>query len=317
MTFDEQAIECRKLTKTYGDTEAVMRLDLDVARGEVFGLLGPNGAGKTTTIMMLLGLTEPTSGSVRVLGLDPTRQALEAKRRIGYLPDSVGFYGDMTARQNLEYTARLNHLSRREGRQQVDELLEVVGLTERAADPVEAFSHGMNQRLGIADALVKSPEVLILDEPTMGLDPKAADEVLAMIQRLAADRHVTVLLSSHQLTQVQTICHRVGIFVRGRLVASGTIDELAASHGGRVTIEVGVAEPQDAASHLRQVEGVVDVEPYDGGWLVGAQHDVRNAVAGQLRSAGMTPIHLRQRPEELAHIYRRYFTEGSDVVATG
>jgi ABC-2 type transport system ATP-binding protein len=302
------AIACRNLTKVYGSTTAVSGLNLTVNRGEIFGLLGPNGAGKTTTILMLLGLTEPTRGTVSVIGLNPTRQALEVKRRVGYLPDAVGFYPTLSGRQNLRYTARLNGLGRAQAAERIDQVLDLVGLTSRAGDRVSTYSRGMIQRLGIADALVKDPQVLILDEPTVGLDPQAADQVLDTITALSAERNVTVLLSSHLLTQVQAICHRIGIFVRGSLVAAGSIDELAAAHGGRVTIEVQVlgGDPSDI---LRRLEDVVDVRPDGERYLVGAQRDVREQIAQQLGRAGFVTVHLRQRPEELGTIYRRYFDE--------
>ncbi len=312
------AIQCRNLTKQYGSTTAVGGLTLSVDRGEIFGLLGPNGAGKTTTILMLLGLTEPTSGTVRVLGLDPARDALGVKSRVGYLPDAVGFYTSMTARQNLRYTARLNGLRGAEAESRIDDVLHLVGLTSRANDRVGAYSRGMGQRLGIADALIKRPDVLILDEPTVGLDPRAADQVLETISGLASDQNVTVLLSSHLLTQVQAVCHRIGIFVRGSLVAAGTIDDLAASHGGRISIEVAV-RGGDAAEVLRRIRGVVDVQPESfggvAGYLVGAQSDVRQEISRALGQAGFVTIHLRQRPEELGRIYRQYFSEADHDAA--
>ncbi|MEA2518679.1 MAG: type transport system ATP-binding protein, partial [Chloroflexota bacterium] len=159
-------IRTRGLTKEYGDLVAVDHLDLEVQAGEIFGLLGQNGAGKTTTILMLLGLTEPTAGQARVVGLDPARHPLEVKRRVGYLPDAVGFYGDMSGRDNLRYTARLNRIPRAEADPAIDLALEQVGLAARADSPTDTYSRGMLQRLGIADALIKDPDVLILDEPT-------------------------------------------------------------------------------------------------------------------------------------------------------
>ncbi|RIQ25077.1 ABC transporter ATP-binding protein [Jiangella rhizosphaerae] len=311
------AIWTEGLTKRYGDLTAVDRLDLRIEPGEVFGLLGPNGAGKTTTILMLLGLSEPTGGLVRVAGLDPTRQPLEVKRRIGYVPDSVGFYGGMTGRWNLRYTAALNGLDRATAEERIERLVDEVGLADRADDKVRVYSRGMRQRLGIADALIKDPDVLILDEPTIGLDPHGADQVLGLVRRLAAERGVAVLLTSHLLGQVQAVCGRIGIFVRGRMVACGTVDELAAGHGGRLVVEVEVAGPADAdvAALLRDVPDVVDVRREGTMWLVGAQRDVRLEIAERLREAGVTVVHLRRRAEELGRIYRRYFAvEGSDDI---
>ncbi len=307
---DVPAIWTRQLTKKYGDLVAVDRLNLQIAPGEIFGLLGPNGAGKTTTILMLLGLSEPTSGDVRVVGVDPTRNPLEVKRKVGYVPDSVGFYGHLTGRENLQYTAALNGLDGGAARERIDALLEDVGLSERGDDPVRVYSRGMRQRLGIADALVKSPSVLILDEPTVGLDPRGAEQVLELVERLARERGVAIMLSSHLLGQVQAICSRIGIFVKGRMVASGTVDELAADHGGRLVIEVAVSPPDaDVAAALDGVEDVVQVQRDGELWLVGAQRDVRAEVATRLAERGLTVLHLRQRTEELAAIYRRYFAE--------
>lgn len=313
MTESAPAIWTHGLTKRYGDNVAVNKLDLAVPPGEVFGLLGPNGAGKTTTILMLLGLSEPTAGRVRVVGLDPTRSALDVKRRVGYVPDSVGFYNHLTGRENLQYTAALNGLDGTAGEQRSSTLLEEVGLAERADEPVRVYSRGMKQRLGIADALIKNPDVLILDEPTVGLDPRGADHVLELVTRLATERGVAVLLSSHLLAQVQAICGRIGIFVRGTMVASGTVDELAAEHGGRMTVEVEVAEDDaDLRQVLEGVPEVVQVDRNGDRWLVGVQHDIRRELASRLATASFTVVHLQQRTEELGEIYRRYFREEGD-----
>ncbi len=224
-------VETIDLTKRYGQIVAVDGLTMKVMPGEIYGLLGPNGAGKTTMILMLLGLTEPTSGTARVIGLDPARNALEVKRRVGYLPDAVGFYGRLTGRENLRYTAELNGIPRDEAEPLIAELLERVGLTHAADRPAGGYSRGMLQRLGIADALVKDPAVLILDEPTTAIDPAGVQELLALIRALVAERGVGVLLSSHLLAQVERLCDRVGIFWKGRLLAEGTVADLAAQAG--------------------------------------------------------------------------------------
>ena len=244
---DEPVIRTRRLTKRYGTLTAVDNLDLEVYRGEIFGLLGQNGAGKTTTILMLLGLTEPTSGEARVMGLDPERDPRQVKRRVGYLPDAVGFYGGLTGRQNLRYTASLNGLRRAGAERAIDDVLEQVGLSDRADDRVETYSRGMRQRLGIADALVKTPDLLILDEPTTAIDPLGVVEILDLLRTLVHDRGLAILLSSHLLTQVQSVCDRIGIFASGRLVGLGTVGELAAAFGdGTATIEVGLELPTPA-----------------------------------------------------------------------
>jgi ABC-2 type transport system ATP-binding protein len=227
-TSMDSVIETHELTKRYGRQTAVDRLSLEIRPGEIFGFLGPNGAGKTTTFLMLLGLSEPTAGTARVCGLDPTREPLRVKRAVGYLPENVGFYEDMSALENLRYVARLNGL--RDGadtRQRIEAALDRVGLLPEARKRVGAYSRGMRQRLGIAEVLIKSPRVVFLDEPTLGLDPDATVRMLEMIQELSRDRGITVFFSSHLLDQVQRISDRVGIMLRGRLVGVGTMAELA------------------------------------------------------------------------------------------
>jgi ABC-2 type transport system ATP-binding protein len=263
----EPVIRTRGLTKRYGTLTAVDSLNLAVFPGEVFGLLGQNGAGKTTTILMLLGLTEPTSGEARVLGLDPAREPRLVKRRVGYLPDAVGFYGGLTGRQNLRYTARLNGLRREAAEAAIAAVLTQVGLDDRADDPVDTYSRGMRQRLGIADALVKTPDVLILDEPTTAIDPLGVVEILDLLRRLVSERGLAILLSSHLLTQVQSVCDRIGIFAAGKLVGQGTVDELATTFGdGAATVEVGLeltdADAVDRATRvLSGLDGVDTVVP--------------------------------------------------------
>jgi len=220
-------IETHELTKRYGAQTAVNRLSLQVARSEIFGFLGPNGAGKTTTFLMLLGLSEPTSGTARVCGFDPTREALKVKRVVGYLPESVGFYDDLTATENLRFVARLNGIRDGGLPAKLEEVMERVGLLAEGNKRVGAYSRGMRQRLGIAEVLLKEPQVVFLDEPTLGLDPDGTRRMLEMIQSLSRERGITVFFSSHQLDQVQRICDRVGIMLQGSLVGVGPLDALA------------------------------------------------------------------------------------------
>jgi ABC-2 type transport system ATP-binding protein len=311
----EPSISVRGLTKKYGDRVVVDGLDLDVFPGEVFGLLGPNGAGKTTTILMLLGLTERTAGTVSVAGVDPARRPLEVKAVVGYLPDNVGFYSNLTGRQNLAYTARLNRRRGQAADEHISTLLDEVGLSGAADTRVETYSRGMRQRLGIADALVKDPRVLILDEPTVGIDPEGTAEVLALARRLADDKQVTLLLSSHLLHQVEIICDRVGIFVAGRMVAQGRTAELAAQVdvGPRV-FEVGVdGDAESVPAVLGAVGGVIAVVPdprVPRAWRVTAASDVAADLAGSLVAAGLRLRSLRRLGDDLDEVYRRYFEEG-------
>src|SRR5215217_1122254 len=244
-------IATRRLSKRYGGLIAVDNLNLEVQAGEIFGLLGQNGAGKTTTILMLLGLTEPTDGQARVVGLDPARRPLEVKRRVGYLPDAVGFYTDLTGRDNLRYTAKLNRIPRAEAEQAIDEALEQVGLSARADDRTEQYSRGMLQRLGIADALIKDPDVLILDEPTTAIDPLGVQEILDLLRRLVEERQMAILLSSHLLNQVQSVCDRIGIFAAGRLIGQGTMTDLAQRFGEDVARVEAEFQTDDEAETAR------------------------------------------------------------------
>ncbi|NMA54836.1 MAG: ABC transporter ATP-binding protein [Firmicutes bacterium] len=303
-------IKTSNLTKRYDTQAAVNNLNLEIRAGEIFGLLGPNGAGKTTTILMLLGLTEPSEGSATIAGYNPTTEPLEVKRIVGYLPDSVGFYEDLTGRENLRYTARLNNLPPAKGEQRIDYLLQRVGLTKVQDQPVGTYSRGMRQRLGIADALVKDPTIVILDEPTLGIDPEGTREVLAVIRQLAQQDGRTVLLSSHLLHQMQEICDRVGIFVRGKLLACGAIDTLGDQVLAHEPQQIEIrAQPVDR----RQVEliaaiaGVETVERDQDGLIVTASRDVRAELSKTLIEANYSLVHLRQRGRELDDIYRRYF----------
>lgn len=220
-------VETEDLTKKYGSRTAVDHLNIKIEEGEVFGFLGPNGAGKTTTLLMFLGLTEPTSGKAKVIGFDPTREPFKVKEKVGYLPENVGFYDDMDARQNLRYIAKLNRISGEVSEKRIDYWLEMVGLSEESTKKVGAFSKGMRQRLGIAEVLIKEPKLVFLDEPTIGLDPDGTNRMLDLIHSLSREKNITLFLSSHLLDQVQRICDRVGIMINGTLVAIGPIEELA------------------------------------------------------------------------------------------
>jgi ABC-2 type transport system ATP-binding protein len=303
-------IETQGLTKHYGPVVAVEGLNLTLARGEVFGLLGPNGSGKTTTILMLLGLTDPTSGTVRVLGHDPSRNPLQVKRRVGYLPDSVGFYDELTAQENLRYTARLNGFPRAETEGRIAEVLTRVGLSKVLDRRTGAFSRGMRQRLGLAEVLLKRPEIAILDEPTAGLDPEAAMEFLALIRELRT-QDITVLLSSHLLHQVQALCDRVGLFRQGKMVLEGTFESLADRVlGGAYRIRVEVLRPDGVEPVLRGIPGVRNlVEERPGSFTLEAQADCRAEVARRVVGKGADLVNLTLERPSLDEVYTRYFQE--------
>ncbi|MFO1541501.1 MAG: ABC transporter ATP-binding protein [Chloroflexota bacterium] len=322
MAADAVVIRTVGLGKQYPGHTAVRSLDLEVRQGEVFGLLGPNGAGKTTTILMLLGLTEPTSGTAEVLGLDPARKPLAVKRHVGYLPDNVGFYGSLSGRENLRYTARLNGIERRAAEARIDALLRTVGLAAAGEKAVETYSRGMRQRLGLADALVKSPSVVILDEPTTSIDPVGVLEVLDLVRALAHDEGVAVLLSSHLLHQVQQVCDRIAIFVAGDVVAMGTVAELAARQrrGANVVMEIGLdGDPVPLMEDVAALVGVSGVErdPQDHRLLVVTlAPDARTGLLSLLLGRGVLPWLVRDRGMELDEIYQRYFTAPGAAPAT-
>jgi ABC-2 type transport system ATP-binding protein len=305
-------IRAEQLTKRYGTVLAVDHVDLDVAKGEIVGLLGPNGSGKTTTILMLLGLTEPTSGHAEVAGFDPLRQPLEVKRRVGYLPDSVGFYDGLSARDNLAYTGRLAGLSRHQIDDRFERAMIRVGLPDVGRDRVATYSRGMRQRLGLAEILIKEPEIAILDEPTATLDPHSTQEFLAMIRGLKADG-TTVLLSSHHLDQVQSVCDRVALFSRGRIALSGSVHDLARQVlGGGFVVDVEVQGP-GVADWLKQLPGVVRVQPLGADvYRVDCARDLRAEIATALAPAGaLLGLHFAQ--PSLNEVYTRYFAEVSDA----
>jgi ABC-2 type transport system ATP-binding protein len=309
----DNVIEARGLLKLYGTQRAVDAIDLDIRRGEIFGLLGPNGAGKTTTILMMLGLTEISGGTVTVLGFDPVRQPLEVKRRVGYLPDSVGFYDHLTARENLRYTARLLDVPRRETDARIEGALKSVDLSDVIDKRVATYSRGMRQRLGIAEIVMKRAEVAILDEPTSGLDPHATFELLEMIRRLK-EAGVAVLLSSHLLDRVQSVCDRVALFNRGRIALIGTVVELAnqvLGAGHPVLVE---ASGTDVAATLGGVEGVQKVtQERPSTWRVVADRDVRAAVAQRIVTTGGSLLRLDDLQPSLEEVYTSYFEQARNA----
>ena len=316
--MSDPVIAARGLTKRYKNAIVVDAINFDVGKGEIFGLLGPNGAGKTTTILMMLGLTEVSSGEVRVLGQDPVRSPLEVKRRVGYLPDSVGFYDQITAAENLSYTARLMGIGANERNSRIMGALERVRLAEVADKRVSTFSRGMRQRLGLAEILLKRAEIAILDEPTSGLDPQATHEFLEMIEGLKREG-VTVLLSSHMLDQVQRVCDRVALFQGGKIVLLGKVTELAQQVlGGGYLVDMDVTTPQgvDLESRLREIAGVTAVTRFGQfRYRMSATRDVRSDSAAVAVSAGGALTHLAFEEASLDAIYTRYFQK--QAAATG
>jgi ABC-2 type transport system ATP-binding protein len=312
----ENIIELVNVTKRYPTHTAVEDLNLAIRKGEIFGLLGPNGAGKSTTILMMLGLSDPTSGSVKVCGYDSTRNPIEVKRRTGYLPEDVGFYEEYTGLENLLYTARLNGFTTREATRKAEDLLRRVGLADSASQKAGKYSRGMRQRLGLADVLIKDPEMIILDEPTLGIDPKGVDELLSLIVQLSKEEGLTVLLSSHHLHQVQEICDRVGLFVKGKLLAEGNIHTLSQElfTAEPFMIEAGVATMSPKVSDaiktmLEDIDGVVRVNTHPGVFHVGCSRDAASEIARAIVESGAALRHLQKKEYGLDDIYNHYFKE--------
>jgi ABC-2 type transport system ATP-binding protein len=309
---EDTVIEAKDLTKSYGKAVAVDHVSFSVGRGEIFGLLGPNGAGKTTTVLMMLGLTDITSGEVSVLGFDPAREPLSVKRRVGYLPDAVGFYDNLTAGDNLRYTARLIGFRLAEREKRIADALKRVELSEFADKHVATFSRGMRQRLGLAEILMKGAQIAILDEPTTGLDPHATAELLGIIRGFKAEG-VSVLLSSHLLERVQSVCDRVALFSNGKIALMGTIPELGRQIlGGGYVVDIE-ADGAGLAERLALIPGVTGVEKTGVGKLrLQADRDVRPEAAVEVVAMQGRLKFLGLQEQSLDAIYTRYFEAKPD-----
>jgi ABC-2 type transport system ATP-binding protein len=303
----DAVIEAKGLTKIYDSTAAVDHVSFSVGRGEIFGLLGPNGAGKTTTILMMLGLTEISEGEVRVLGFNPAREPLSVKRRVGYLPDTVGFYDNLTAADNLRYTARLIGFRSDEREKRIAAALERVGLPEFADKRVGTFSRGMRQRLGLAEIVMKGAQIAILDEPTSGLDPHATSELLSIIRSFKSEG-VSVLLSSHLLERVQSVCDRVALFSSGRIALMGSVADLGREVlGGGYVVDIE-ADGAGLAERLALIPGVSGVEKSGIGKLrLHADRDVRPEAAAEVVAMQGRLKFLGVQEPSLEAIYTRYF----------
>jgi len=313
MSKNNNIIVAEDLTKIYDETTtAVDHLYLNIKEGEIFGLLGPNGAGKSTIILMLLGLTEPTSGKISVDGFNSTREPLKVKAITGYLPEKIGFYEDMSATANLMYTAELNRMPYREIPDRIDEVLELVNLLPNKKQLVKTYSKGMKQRLGIADVLIKDPRLVIFDEPTEGLDPKVANQILKTILDLNKEKGITFMLSSHQLNLVQKICPRVGIMSKGKLVGQGSIDQMGRDMfgGGKYRIEIELAKvPEELVNSIRKINGVVNVAVDGNKLTITCEKDLRKDISMVIAKAAIIMTGMDIKQDALEEIYLRYFKE--------
>ncbi len=303
------AIETFNLTKRYGSITAVDHLNLKVKRGEIFGYLGHNGSGKTTTIMMLCGLVEPTQGSATVAGFDVQMEVLEVKKRIGFLPENASYYANLTARQNLEFFGELAGLAKRERKEKSEELLNLVGLGEWKDVKVGRFSKGMQQRLGIAQALIRDPEVLFLDEPTSGLDPQGTGDIRNLILKLGREEGKTIFLSSHLLAEVKQLCDRVGILKRGKLIAIGSVRELARqlNQDNLIKIELEVDSIDAALRAVRNISGINKVIKEDGKIIIRAERDIRREVFHAVSGSGLEILSLKLVEPSLEEVFLKAY----------
>lgn len=312
MSEDNNIIIAKDLSKKYNEHLVVDNLNLAIKKGEIFGLLGPNGAGKSTFILMAMGLTEPSSGSINVAGFNSTRQPLEVKRITGYLPEKVGFYEDMSAKGNLTYTAELNNIPYREIPKKIDEVLEIVTLTKNKNQLVKTLSKGMKQRLGIADVLIKDPRLVFFDEPTEGLDLKVANQILQTILDLNKQKNITFLLSSHQLNLMQKVCPRVGILSRGKLIGEGTVENLGRNlfGGGKYRIELELEKVTDGLiEKLKKLDKVVNVNKVDNQLQVICDKDIRQDISRLIAAEDILMTRMDMKQDALEEIYLKYFKE--------
>ncbi len=317
--MEEKIIELKNLTKCYDQFTAVNQLNLSISKGEIFGLLGPNGAGKSTTILMMLGLSEPTSGSITICRIDPTRNPIDVKRKVGYLPENVGFYNDRTGLENLVLTAQLNGYSYHEAFEKSKVILQKVGLTDDANKKTSTYSRGMRQRLGLADVLIKDSEVIILDEPTLGIDPTGIQEFLDLIVELSRKNGITVLFSSHDLHQVQKVCDRVGLLIGGKLIALGNLNELSQqlfhTTAYQVTAEIKWSDGNHSIDRLKAIlkdtPGISAViQEKNNTYFFDCETEMSSDIARLVVTSGGELTSLTKKKYGLDEIYYRYFEGG-------
>lgn len=296
-------IQVNGLTKDYGARRAIDNLTFDAEQGEIVGFLGPNGAGKTTTMRILTGYMPPSDGSAIVAGYDIVEESLEVRKRVGYLPETVPLYNDMTALEYLKFMADLRRIP--DSQERAYETLESVNLGERANSYVGNFSKGMRQRLGLAQALIHRPEVLILDEPTIGLDPAQVVEIRNVIREIGKDR--TVLLSTHILSEAQQICDRVLIINKGKIVAEDTPENLQSRLVGSQRVVLRVRGEMDGlAARVGKVKGTRDIQTQEDGSVefeFSAGQDVRPQVAKAVILGGFELLEMRPIGLSLEEIF--------------
>jgi ABC-2 type transport system ATP-binding protein len=310
--MSEPMIQTQQLTKHYGDIKAVDQLDITVNKGEVVGFLGPNGSGKTTTLLMLMGLSLPTSGTASVGGYNVINESKAVRQIAAMLPEGAGYYDDLTARQNLRYIGQLNDIPDSEIEKRTEELLEAVKLTKWADTKVGKFSRGLKQRLGIMEVLIKRPKVAFFDEPTLGLDPKATKELRDILIKLNREQSLTILLSSHLLYEIQQTCQKVLILRKGKLVVADTIENLSNHLAGedRTTIEFELTKTtSDLIKKIKDIDGVTSVDKENHRLFVHTESDKSREISETITKNGSTILLMKPKEHSLEEIFLNYYTE--------
>lgn len=302
----ETVIETDDLSKVYGDTKAVEHLNLEIERGKTFGLLGPNGSGKTTIFLLLLGMTEPTSGECKVLGFNPLKNPIKIKESVGYLPENSGCYKDLTARENLEYIMSLNDIPKQEQDRRVAQVMEMMGLEKDIDSKVRDFSKGMERRLAIASLLIKDPKIVFLDEPTAGLDPRASKKVLDLIINLKEKMEVTFVCASHLLNNIRKISDRVGMMKDGKLVADESINDLEESFANVVRAELSEIN-SNLLRKIKDIDGVKNIKTEGNAIIIESKENSRAKVSREIVNSGTSLLQLTQEKMDLYKFYRNHF----------
>ena len=308
--MNQNIVETFELTKKYGDFTAVNSLDMEVEKGEIFGFLGPNGAGKTTTVLMLMGLSVPTSGTAKVAGYDIVEQSREIRRVASILPEYSSMYGDLTAFDNLDYIGKLNDMPKEEREDRIHEVLEIVGMIDWLDAKYESFSRGMKQRIGIASTMMKNPEIVFLDEPTLGLDPVGTRETRELILDLKNNEGLTIVLTSHLLNEVKITCDRIGILNKGKLVLKETMSNLnnimTGEEDRRVEFRLTEVTPE-LVKDIEELEGVKSVLQENSRLYVYCNVDSDINVSKTIVEHGSTILLMMPREYTLEEIFMKYY----------
>jgi ABC-2 type transport system ATP-binding protein len=313
--MSENIVQTTELTKMYDDFTAVDRLNMEVKKGEIFGFLGPNGAGKTTTVLMLMGLSVPTSGTATVGGFDIIEQSKEIRSVASILPEYSSLYGDLTAFENLDYIGRLNDMPKEERENRIHETLKIVNMLDWIDEKYESYSRGMKQRVGLASTMMKNPEIIFLDEPSLGLDPMGTREIRELVLDLKNKQGLTIILTSHLLSEVQMTCDRIGILNRGKLVLKETMSNLnnimTGADDRRVEFKLTEITPE-LVSDVESLDGVKLVTQENGRMFVFGNVESDINVSRTIVDHGSTILLMRPREYTLEEIFMKYYEQEED-----